>query len=128
MKGIYNHEQVNEEYGLNLTKEEFLEVLVPAWLSTRHDPRYPAMSEDKFVKWYKRSKENHLVAESMARMYFCNRELNHELQDTKTKLSILSIDETLIKQLDETEKFISRAREVLNILKTAKQTESEVSE
>ena len=43
MKGIYNHEQVNEEYGLNLTKDEFIEILVPAYLSTRYDPRYPAM-------------------------------------------------------------------------------------
>ena len=58
MKGIQNCEQVNEEYGIKLSEDEFKDVLVPAWLSVIDGKPQTPMTDDEFVKWFKKSKTN----------------------------------------------------------------------
>lgn len=123
MKGIINHEQVNEEYGLKLTKAEFQDILLPAWLATTYAPQY--LSDDEFVRWFKHSKTNRKIAESMAFLYNKERDTNRELQKAQNELAALAIDDYLIKQLNETETFIKNARAVLIILQGVKRVEQE---
>ena len=126
MKGIYNHEQVNEEYGLKLTKAEFQDILVPAWLVIACDHEH--LSDDEFVRWFKHSKTNRKIAESMAAFYRKYQDMNHELQSAKISLGALAVDEYLINQLNETEKFIRNARSILIILQGVKRAEQEERE
>lgn len=123
MKGIINHEQVNEEYGLKLTKAEFQDILLPAWLATTYAPEY--LFDDEFVRWFKHSKTNRKIAESMAFLYCKERDTNRKLQEAQNTLAALAIDDYLIKQLNETETFIKNARAVLIILQGVKRAEQE---
>jgi len=122
---IGNVDQVNKDYGLKLTKDEFNGILVPAWLSVADGSRVPVMTEDEFVKWYKKDKANRLIAGALAKMWGRCFEQKQELQDAKIKLADLAVDDYLLQRLDQTEKFIKQARGVLLLLQGINRAESE---
>lgn len=122
---IENCEQVNKDYGLNLTKDEFNDILVPAWLSVADCQRVPVMTEDEFVKWFKQNKANRLIAGVLAKMWGRCFYQKQELQDAKIKLADLAVDDYLLQRLDQTEKFIKQARGVLLLLQGINRAESE---
>ena len=121
MKGILNCEQVNEEYGMKLSENEFKDILVPAWLSVLDGkPKIP-ITDDEFVKWFKKSKTNRLIAGALAKMWSKCFYLKQDLHDAKNNLSDLALDDFLINQFNEVERFVERARAVIAISKAAKQ-------
>ncbi|MBQ7731574.1 MAG: hypothetical protein IJT68_07045 [Lentisphaeria bacterium] len=125
MKGIHNCEQVNEEYGIKLSEDEFKDVLVPAWLSVIDGKPKTPMTDDEFVKWFKKSKTNRLIAGALAKMWSKCFYLKQDLHDAKNNLFCIALDDFLIDQLNETERFIEQARAVIKIVKAAKQAERE---
>lgn len=122
---IGNVDQVNKDYGLNMTKVEFDNILVPAWLALVDGHTTKPMTDDDFVKWYKASDTNRMIAGALARMWSKCFHTKQELFEAKIKLADLAVDDFLIKQLDQTEKFINNARAVLVILKGVKNAEDE---
>ena len=122
---IGNVDQVNKDYGLNMTKVEFDNILVPAWLALVDGHTTKPMTEDDFVKWYKKSDTNRMIAGALARMWSKCFYLKQDLSEAKIKLADLAVDDYLLQRLDQTEKFIKQARGVLLLLQGINRAESE---
>ena len=122
---IGNVDQVNKDYGLNMTKVEFDNILVPAWLALVDGYTTKPMTEDDFVKWYKKSDTNRMIAGALARMWSKCFYLKQDLSEAKIKLADLAVDDYLLQRLDQTEKFIKQARGVLLLLQGINRAESE---
>ena len=122
---IGNVDQVNKDYGLNMTKVEFDNILVPAWLALVDGHTTKPMTEDDFVKWYKKSDTNRMIAGALARMWSKCFYLKQDLSEAKIQLADLAVDDYLLQRLDQTEKFIKQARGVLLLLQGINRAESE---
>ena len=122
---IGNVDHVNKDYGLNMTKVEFDNILVPAWLALVDGHTTKPMTEDDFVKWYKKSDTNRMIAGALARMWSKCFYLKQDLSEAKIKLADLAVDDYLLQRLDQTEKFIKQARGVLLLLQGINRAESE---
>ena len=122
---IGNVDQVNKDYGLNMTKVEFDNILVPAWLALVDGHTTKPMTEDDFVKWYKKSDTNRMIAGALARMWSKCFYLKQDLFEAKIKLNELAVDDFLLQKLDQTESFVKQARAVLVILKGIRNAEKE---